>query len=133
MPESYSEAAVRHLADSDELAAVDSYDGAGHLIGFSVECAIKHAVASLRPDAKMPRFHLPEIVDQAKKALQGRSKFTILTVLARPGFMDGWKIDYRYFPDNTVDRAQYERWRDDAARTLGAAGLRRKKLEKNRI
>lgn len=126
MPESYPEAAVRHFADADHLATVQRLDGAGYLIGYAVECAIKSAVESTRPAADAPHCHLPILVERAKKSLQGRRKHSVFTVLEKPGFMAGWVVNLRYETDATIDEEMYRAWRDDASRTMSAAGLKRK-------
>jgi hypothetical protein len=126
MPESYSEAAVRHFSDADHLAAGQHLDGAGYLIGYAVECAIKSAVENMRPTADAPHLHLPTLVEKAKKALQGRRKHSVFTVLERPGFMAGWAVSLRYEADMTIDAETFKAWRADASRTISAAGLKRK-------
>jgi hypothetical protein len=128
VPETYSECALRHTADADILATKDHLDGAGYLIGFAVECAIKSAITAVRPAANAPHMHLPKLVDGAKKTLQGRRKHSMFTVIERADFMRGWSIDVRYASDGTVDADQFGRWREDANRALAAASLRRKRL-----
>ncbi len=125
VPESYSESAMRHSEDADHLAERGRLDGAGYLIGYAVECAIKSAIKATRPAANAPHQHLPRLVEHAKKMLQGRRKHSLFTVLTQAGFMDGWNIDVRYESSGRVDAAMYERWRNDANRTLAAANLRR--------
>lgn len=127
MPESYSEAAVRHFSDADYLAATGRYDDAGYLIGFAVECAIKHAIQATRPTLDAPHLHLPKLVDGAKKKLQGRQRHPIHVLMEQPGFMFGWTIDVRYFSDGHVSSEDFNRWRQHASRTLAAAQLRRNK------
>ena len=60
VPESYGNAALRHLRDAEYLAARGVYDGAGHLVGFAAECAVKHSVTVLRPLDEAPRLHSVE-------------------------------------------------------------------------
>ena len=128
MPESYREAAVRHFADADYLAAGLHLDGAGYLIGYAVECAIKSAVENTRPAADAPHSHLPVLVERAKRALQGRRKHSVFTVLEKPDFMAGWMVELRYEADTTIDEEKFKAWRADASRTLSAAGLKRKTI-----
>jgi hypothetical protein len=125
VPESYDKAAVRHFEDAEKLAECDRFDGAGHLIGFAAECAIKHSVEMLRPLNQAPHVHFPVLVEKAKKLLHGRRKHAVFTLLEARTFMDGWEINQRYFDSGTVTRIRYQAWRVDAARALGAAGLRR--------
>jgi hypothetical protein len=101
-------------------------DGAGYLIGFAVECAIKSAITSTRPAAGAPHVHLPKLVEGAKKVLQGRRKHALFTLLDQIGFMRGWTIDVRYAGDGVVDENQFRRWRTDANRALAAANLQRR-------
>lgn len=128
MPESYQESAIRHFEDANHLCAAQRLDGAGYLIGYAVECAIKYAVESTRPEADAPHVHLPILVERAKKALQGRGKLAVFSILEKPGFMAGWAVDLRYGSDRTIDAARFKAWRSDAARMMGAAGVRRKTL-----
>lgn len=125
LPESYLESALRHFKDAELLADGGRVDGAGHLIGFAVECAIKYVVVSTRPSAGAPHVHLPKLIEQAKKALQGRKKHSILTLLNRHDFMSGWNVDNRYGATGNIAKAQFQAWRGDASRTMSAAGLRR--------
>jgi hypothetical protein len=125
VPESYSESALRHSADADRLAAASQLDGAGYLVGYVVECAIKSAIRATRPTAKAPHFHLPDLVERAKKVLQGRRQSAMASVLKGATFMQGWKVELRYAGDGTVAAAQFQQWRQDANRALAAANLRR--------
>ncbi len=125
MPESYSEAALRHSADADHLAASGHLDGAGYLIGFAVECAIKCAIMVARPAVGAPHIHMPKLIDGAKKALQGRRKHAMFTVLEKAAFMQNWAIEVRYAGNGAVNADQYGQWRLDANRALAAASLRR--------
>lgn len=126
MPECYGESALRHSNDADHLADGNHLNGAGYLIGFAVECAIKWAIIATRPAVGAPQVHLPKLVESAKKVLQGRRKQAIFTVLEQPDFMQDWSIDIRYARDDAVDIAQYRRWRADANRALAAASLRQR-------
>jgi hypothetical protein len=80
LPEFYAIAAVRHFEDAEELAARKRFGGAGHLIGFAAECAIKHSVEALRPQKQAPHLHFPELVERAKKLLYGRRKHSCFSV-----------------------------------------------------
>jgi len=124
--ESYSESALRHSADADRLAANSQLDGAGYLIGYAVECAIKQAIVVTRPAAEAPHVHLPELVERAKKTLQGRKQSSMSQVLQQSTFMQGWQIELRYAGDGAVPAERFQRWRADANRALAAANLRRR-------
>jgi len=125
LAELYSEAALRHSVAADHLAANGHLDGAGYLIGYVAECAIKHAISSTRPAADAPHVHLPKLVEGARKTLQGRRRHAVFILLEQPGFMEGWAVDMRYAADGFVDTARFQRWRKDANRALAAADLRR--------
>jgi hypothetical protein len=120
--ERYDQAALRHYTDAELLAEGGRYDGAGHLIGFAAECAIKHAVPA---GQSVPHKHLPELIEAAKKVLRGLRHRKLFDLLGRSDFMIGWKVDDRYAADATVTQAQYELWRKSTQRALGAADLRR--------
>jgi hypothetical protein len=125
MTESYADAARRHFRDAEHLAASRSLDGAGYLIGYAVECAIKKSVESTRPTAEAPHCHLPDLVERAKKLLHGRRQQQIFVTLKTPNLMVGWSVDLRYEASQTVSQETYDRWRNDASRVLAAAGLKR--------
>jgi len=125
VPESYSESALRHSADADLLAASGALHGAGYLIGYAVECAIKQAIVATRPAAEAPHIHLPDLIERAKKVLQGRKPSSMFQVLRQPTFMQGWQIELRYAGDGAVPADQFQRWRADANRALAAANLKR--------
>ena len=123
--EAFGDAAVRHFTDAELLADASRIDGAGHLIGFAVECAIKHAIRSPAISAKIPHSHLPELIEKAKQSLKGRKHLPIYHVIEIPDLMLGWDIAHRYFTDGTISPKKFDDWRNHAKRTLGAAGLRR--------
>lgn len=126
MPEAYADSALRHSADADVLTTGCRFQGAGYLIGFAVECAIKSTIAAARPAAGVPQVHLPQLIEGAKKALKGRRKHAMFTVLEQVDFMRNWTIEIRYASDGLVDEEQLRRWRADANRALAAANLRRR-------
>jgi len=107
------------------LATANQFGGAGYLVGYAVECAIKSAIKATCPAAQAPHVHLPELVEKAKKVLQGRRQISIASLLKRNDFMQGWHVDLRYEANGTVAAAQYQQWREDANRALAAANLRR--------
>jgi hypothetical protein len=123
--ENYEQAAVRHYLDAEQLAGAGRLDGAGHLMGFAAECAIKHAISSLRPAAQAPDRHLPELVEAAKKVLQGVRSSSLLALFRTPGYFAGWCVECRYHADGAVTAVQYEQWKRHTQRTLAAAQLRR--------
>jgi len=124
MCEIYDQAALRHFRDADFLAADKRWDNAGHLIGFAAECALKHAIVSLRPNQNVPHKHLPELQDIAKKHLNQRTHRGLHGLLIQTKYFDGWVVDGRYSGDDSVSEDTYKDWRVHATRILGAAGIR---------
>ena len=111
------------------LAAEERWGGAGHLVGFAAECAVKFGIASLRPGQDSPKGrsgHFPELVESAKKLLTGRRNAALLLLLQRADLMGGWMINLRYANDSAVGQAEYLSWREHAGRLVGAVGLRRR-------
>lgn len=125
MTEPYDQAALRHFDDAAILAKDERWDGAGHLIGFAAECALKHAIVSLRPQQDAPHEHLPKLRDIAKKHLTTRTHQRLHTLLSQPDYFEGWVVTGRYAANDSVSARAYGGWQTDASRTLGAAGLRR--------
>jgi hypothetical protein len=123
--ETYNEAALRHLTDAETLAANRRWGGASHLVGFAAECAIKYKIESLRPAQNAPHGHFPEIIEIAKKHIGRRRDAALHTILQKPALMADWTISLRYAEDAAVGEDHYDRWRKDAGRLLGAAGLKR--------
>ena len=123
--ECYGQAAIRHYDDAEYLASQNRFDGAGHFIGFAAECAIKHAVESVRPSAAAPYLHLPELIDAAKKNFRGHRHKHLLVLLQMTSYFAGWTVRARYFADGAVGQVQYEQWRQHAQRTFAATGLSR--------
>jgi hypothetical protein len=123
--EACDQAAIRHFDDAASLAENARWDGAGHLIGFAAECALKHAIVNLRPEQDAPHKHLPELREIAKRHLTLRSHMSLHTVLSQPDYFAGWVVEARYAATDTVLAETYDVWRTHASRTIGAAGLRR--------
>jgi hypothetical protein len=126
MEEKFAAAAMRHYEDAETLAASERLDGAGHLIGFSAECAIKHAVLSLRSDKESLHGHFPELVNVAKRHLNQRLHHGLYTVIKAPTFMQGWTVHGRYSDDGSVTRQNYDLWRAQARALMYAAKLKGK-------
>lgn len=125
MEESYAESALRHSVDADRLACNQQFDGAGYLIGYAVECAIKHAIREARQTTGAQHGHLPDLIGKAMKVLQGRRPVAIFKLLNERTLMRGWQIELRYAGNGAVAKGQFENWRLDANRVLGAASLKR--------
>lgn len=124
MEEKFAAAALRHYEDADTLAVSERLDGAGHLIGFSAECAIKHAVLSLRSDINTMRGHFPELIDIAKRHLNLRAHHGLYTVLKNPLFMQGWKVEDRYSDNGLITKQRYDLWRNQTRALMYAAKLK---------
>ena len=122
--ECYDQAALRHFQAATSLSEDHHWNVAGHLIGFAAECALKHAIVSLRPGQDVPHKHFPELIAIAKKHIQLKNHRGLRTLLDLADYFDGWKIDDRYSADGTVSSETYDLWRGHATRTIGAAGLR---------
>ena len=127
MPDNFEDAAIRHFDDADILAAAGSIDGAGHLIGFSAECGIKHGIRMLMSDIDPLHGHLPELVEKAKRALTQRRQSGLYTILKNKTLLANWKVDLRYSSNRTIEKSVYEEWRRQTYAILHAAGLRRRK------
>lgn len=124
MDEKFATAAVRHYVDANTLAETERFDGAGHLIGFSAECAIKHAVLTLRSDIDSVRGHFPDLLGIAKRHLKHRSHYHIYSVINGPAFLKGWKVEDRYSDDGFITKQQYTEWRGQTRELMCAARLR---------
>jgi hypothetical protein len=83
MTEKFGEAALRHLTDGEMLADGERWGGAGHLIDFAAECAIKHRIKTVLPKEDAPGGHFPKLIDIAKRHLTGRSHLALSAVLKR--------------------------------------------------
>ena len=125
MSESYALASVRHFDDADALASVERFDGAGHLIGFSAECALKHHIQTIKAGQDAPHAHFPSIVEIAKRHIQQRKQTAMHQILKNPELMKGWDVSQRYSPDGATSEEAYKLWRAQASHMIFAAGLRR--------
>lgn len=126
MPENYGVAAVRHFTDAECLAAALSWDGAGHLVGFSAECALKYGIMSLRQDGEGVRGHFPDLTEIAKRQLNQRRHSGLYTIIKNQNFMSDWKVELRYHENGAIDQAKYELWRQQTYSLLHASGLRKR-------
>ncbi|MET3715411.1 hypothetical protein [Pseudomonas sp. PvP001] len=127
MPENFEDSAVRHFDDAEILAAAGSIDGAGHLIGFSAECGIKHGIRILMSETDHVHGHFPELVDKAKRALTQRRQTGLYGILKNRNLLENWKVDLRYSSNHAIEKSVYEEWRRQTYTILHAAGLRRRK------
>lgn len=126
MSENYKASAIRHFSDAENLANAGRFAGAGHLIGFSAECAIKFCVENAKPNNEAPHLHFPQIIEAARKQLHQRRQAGLNLILqSKEQLMSGWSIGMRYLDDNSVSEQTYKQWRSDASRILNASGLKR--------
>lgn len=119
--EQYEQSAVRHYANAILLQGANQFDNAGHLLGFSAECAIKHAISSFKPGRLNPKGHFPEYLNIARKHIDARSN---MYNLLQQNLMDGWRVDRRYFATGHTTATELNNWDRDARRILGAAGIK---------
>lgn len=127
MTEAYESAAQRHFADAEQLASAGRFDNAGHLVGFAAECAIKHHFG-LTSLTDSPKKHLPAIAAIVRKRFSSRDPKQAAMAGLLAGFGDAffadWDVNHRYNETGFVTSTQYGRWREQARRTMGAAGFR---------
>ena len=120
----YREAAMRWLQDGDCLLRSNRFGGASHAFGLAAECAVKHAMDRLPGgEREPPRRHLPDLIDDGKRWFNGRTQRGLYQLLNSTGYMEGWKIDNRYWGDDAFGVETAERYRAHARRTCLAANL----------
>ncbi|GGC63712.1 hypothetical protein GCM10011504_47400 [Siccirubricoccus deserti] len=123
-PEDYQAAALRHYQDASALRDAGRLDNAGHLIGFSAECAIKYRIESLGSGDRSPAQHLPDILVAARKRLGERSNFTSMYNLLKSDIFADWAVDHRYSSTGKTTSEQFEAWVHITRRLLAAANIR---------
>ena len=117
--EAYDEAAIRCYRDGKTLYAASRYPNACHLFGLAAECALKAAMEKI-PGAKrdLPRKHLPNLREDARKWLSGRKFNGLRMLLDKTDYMRGWTVENRYWPDHAFSQGLCETHQDHARRTL---------------
>lgn len=125
MPDYYERSAIRHLTDADHLAAKQAWNGAGYLIGYVVECAIKAFIEQARPAQGAPHKHLPQLISACRGAVRGRKQQHVFTLLTSRSLMEGWSVDLRYAADGTIPEETFRNWRKEAQRVLAATGIKK--------
>lgn len=123
-PEDFQAAAVRHFQDASILRDAGQLDNAGHLIGFSAECAIKYRIDSLGSGASSPAQHLPDILVAARKRLGERVNYTSMFTLLKSNIFADWAVDHRYSVTGKVTQGQFDAWFQVTQRLLAAANIR---------
>lgn len=122
--EDYHAAAIRHFQDASTLRDNGGLDNAGHLIGFSAECAIKYRIDSLGTGDSSPAQHLPDILVVARKRLGGRVNYVSMFDLIKSSIFADWAVDQRYSVTGRVTSKQLEDWFVVTKRLLAAANIR---------
>ncbi|MCU6496526.1 hypothetical protein LPN04_01810 [Rugamonas sp. A1-17] len=122
--ERYEEAALRHYKCALLLKEANQLDEAGHLIGFAAECAIKHAIVSLRTttDHTAPHGHFPTFLHIARKHITQRS--SMFDILKNNKLLTGWDVSRRYHGNGTTSEEELNSWIQDAKRVLACARIR---------
>lgn len=112
----FSQAGRRMNSDANYLYGRQSYGTASHLYGLSVECAIKEFIRQQPGQNVVPRKHLPDLLDDAKRLMSGRRRGHMLNLISRSDFMAGWEIGNRYWSDDCFTREQCKQFREDSRR-----------------
>ena len=121
MNDDFAEAGLRLFKDGDHLFREKRYGTATHLFGLSAECALKACMQNLLSASRtLPRCHLPELADRARLWFKGRRRSGIGQLLKKANYMEGWKIDNRYWQNAAFSRDQCFLFRDHSRRTLYA-------------
>ncbi len=123
-PEDFQAAAVRHFQDASVLRDAGRLDNAGHLIGFSAECAIKYRISSLGSGASSPAQHLPDILIAARKRLGERVSYTSMFSLLKSDIFADRAVDHRYSTTGKITQVQFDGWLNVTKRLLAAANIR---------
>jgi hypothetical protein len=118
----YPSAARRCFADGNLLLNHRRYPNASHLFGLGAECALKVLLEG-HPGADVKRSHLPELRDHALKTLRRSQDRGVQQLLNQNTYMDGWRIDTRYWADAVFSDERCRLHQDHCRRTLIAAGL----------
>jgi hypothetical protein len=120
----YESAAIRHYNDAIHLRDSGRLDNAGHIIGFSAECAIKHKIKSLQSSSGAPHGHFPELLAIARKHLRGRALTSSMYQLIKNDVMKGWSVHRRYHATGSTSSAELAEWIVAASRLLATAGIK---------
>lgn len=118
----YPAAARRCLTDGTLLLEQGRLANASHLFGLGAECALKLLLHG-HQGADVKRSHLPELRDHALKSLTRRQDRGIQQLLNQNTYMNGWRIENRYWPDAAFSEECCKLHREHCRRTLIAANL----------
>lgn len=122
MPDNYRDAAIRHYRDAQTLKDAGQLDNAGHLIGFSAECAIKENFKL--SGGNSPAQHLPLLLAAARKHLSSRRDYTAMYNVLKTDIFSDWNVNHRYASNDNVTAEQFEAWNNVTRRVLAAAQIR---------
>ncbi len=101
--EDYAQASLRLYTDAETLykASPKRLATACHLYGLAAECAIKAFIERQPGCSSVPFKHLPELIDDAKRLLNGRAASHLLHNISSANFMAGWQVANRYWADSS--------------------------------
>lgn len=116
--ENYTQSGRRLHRDADFLFDQQRHGTACHLYGLAAECSIKAFIQTQPGDRQAPHKHLPDLIDDARRLLGGRTRAHLLNVISAPGFMAGWSIGNRYWSDACFTAAQCAKYRADSRKVL---------------
>lgn len=123
-PEAYAEAAERLYRDGVLLHGNGNVPTASHLYGLAAECALKECLSHIvSAPADIPHKHLPDLTSDVRRWVGGRRLKGLAALLSKRDYMDGWRIENRYWATATFSVAQCKGYRDHAMRTLKAVGI----------
>jgi len=121
--EQYEEASLRHYKCALLLKESNQLDEAGHLIGFAAECAIKHAIVSLRTGgaSSAPHGHFPSFLQIARKHITQRT--SMFEILKNNQLLDGWDVNRRYYANGNTSKEELNNWVADTKRIMACARI----------
>ncbi|WP_426270778.1 hypothetical protein ACN9MB_03380 [Dyella kyungheensis] len=124
MAEDYESAAKRHFLDATLLKGHGHLDGAGHLVGFAAECAIKFRIESLRPGNDAPYGHLPDLLHAARKHLGQRSSYAAMYEVLKGNHFSTWNVSRRYEGTGDTTVEELNAWFEVTKRLFATASIR---------
>lgn len=125
MSNAYADAAERHFKDALALKSQGRLDNAGHLIGFSAECAIKSAII-LSATGVAPFVHLPGLLTIARKRLKSRTANHRLLFMLNTNAFNNWDVARRYHPSGDTTSVELDSWVGATRQLLASAGIKSK-------
>jgi len=120
MPDDFKDAAIRHFNDAIALKMRGSLDNAGHLIGFSAECAIKSTLTEAL------HVHLPELLSSARKRLRSRTPNSGLLRMLQTNAFNDWDVARRYHRTGHTTAVELDTWVKATKQLLSLSGVRAK-------